>query len=57
MSEDLTRTKKCSITVQRGIWAQAQHKAGLNAQSLSGVIQRLLELWLAGRVNLEEGPQ
>lgn len=41
-----------SISINQSLWKQAQDRAGL--MPLSAVIRRLLELWLSGKIKLDD---
>lgn len=41
-----------SLSIELSLWKQAQRKAGL--LPISAVIRRLLQLWIAGKIRLED---
>jgi hypothetical protein len=51
-NENMTRR---NVSITRELWERAQRKAGLI--SMSALIRRLLELYLADKIDLEAGTE
>lgn len=47
--------KTRSISIPTKLWAEALACARKNEQALSGIIRRLLRLWLEGKIDIQEG--